>query len=80
MWRLHVECACMLADVLLPTMDAGGRVVLIGSRTATGSPGRSQYAASKAALVGLARSWAAEVAPRGITVNVVAPGPPRPRC
>lgn len=74
MWRLHVDCAAMLADILLPAMTAGGRVVLIGSRTATGSPGRSQYAASKAALVGLARSWAAEVAPRGITVNVVAPG------
>ena len=74
MWKLHVDCACMLADVLLPAMTTGGRVVLIGSRTATGSPGRSQYAASKAALVGLARSWAAEVAPRGITVNVVAPG------
>lgn len=74
MWRLHVECAGMLADILLPAMTAGGRVVLIGSRTATGSPGRSQYAASKAAMVGLARSWAAEVAPRGITVNVVAPG------
>ncbi len=74
MWRLHVDCACMLADVVMPAMDAGGRVVLIGSRTATGAPGRSQYAASKAAVVGLARSWAAEVAPRGITVNVVAPG------
>ncbi|MGI4797241.1 MAG: SDR family oxidoreductase [Janthinobacterium lividum] len=74
MWRLHVDCAAMLADILLPAMTTGGRVVLIGSRTATGAAGRSQYAASKAALVGLARSWAAEVASRGITVNVVAPG------
>lgn len=74
MWLLHVDCAAMLADILLPAMTVGGRVVLIGSRTATGAAGRSQYAASKAALVGLARSWAAEVAPRGITVNVVAPG------
>ena len=55
-------------------MGPGGRVVLVGSRTATGAAGRSQYAASKAALVGLARSWAMELAPRGITVNVVAPG------
>ncbi len=74
MWRLHVDCAAMLADAVVPGMAAGGRVVLIGSRTASGAAGRSQYAASKAALLGLARSWAAEVATRGITVNVVAPG------
>ena len=36
-------------------------------------PGKSQYAAAKAALVGLARSWAKELIARGITVNVVAP-------
>ncbi|TPG47217.1 SDR family oxidoreductase [Roseomonas nepalensis] len=73
MWRLHVEVASRLADALVPGMADGGRVVLVGSRTAFGAAGRSQYAASKAALVGLARSWAAELAPRGITVNVVAP-------
>jgi NAD(P)-dependent dehydrogenase (short-subunit alcohol dehydrogenase family) len=74
MWRLHVDAACLLMEAVLPSMAAGGRVVLLGSRTAAGSPGRSQYAATKAAMVGLARSWAAELAPRGITVNVVAPG------
>src|SRR5690349_15811152 len=74
MWRLHVEAASLLADSLVPGMGAGGRVVLVGSRVASGAAGRSQYAASKAALVGLARSWAIELAPRGITVNVVAPG------
>ena len=47
--------------------------MLIGSRTASGAAGRSQYAATKAALVAMARSWALELAPRGITVNVVAP-------
>jgi len=73
MWRLHVDAASVLADGLAPTMPAGGRIVLMGSRTAQGAAGRSQYAASKAALVGMARSWAAELAPRGITVNVVAP-------
>jgi NAD(P)-dependent dehydrogenase (short-subunit alcohol dehydrogenase family) len=40
-----------------------------------GSPGKSQYAATKSALAGMARSWAAELVTRGITVNVVAPGP-----
>ena len=74
MWRLHVEAACLLMEAVAPSMAAGGRVVLLGSRTATGSPGRSQYAATKAAMVALARSWAAELAPRGLTVNVVAPG------
>ncbi|MBI0538000.1 SDR family oxidoreductase [Roseomonas sp. KE2513] len=73
MWRLHVDVASRLADAIVPGMEDGGRVVLIGSRTAAGAAGRSQYAATKAALVGMARSWAAELAPRGITVNVVAP-------
>ena len=73
MWRLHVEAASRLADLLVPRMAAGGRVVLVGSRTAAGAAGRGAYAASKAALVGLTRSWAAEQMPRGITVNVVAP-------
>jgi NAD(P)-dependent dehydrogenase (short-subunit alcohol dehydrogenase family) len=54
--------------------DAGaGRVVLIGSRVAQGKPGRSQYAATKAALVAMARSWAAEVVAAGVTINVVSP-------
>jgi 3-oxoacyl-[acyl-carrier protein] reductase len=73
LWRLHVEAASLLANALVPSMPDGGRIVLIGSRTATGAAGRSQYAASKAALVAMARSWALELAPRGITVNVVAP-------
>jgi 3-oxoacyl-[acyl-carrier protein] reductase len=74
MWRLHVDAASVIANALLPKMTEGGRMVLIGSRTASGAAGRSQYAATKAALLGMARSWAAELAPKGITVNVVAPG------
>jgi len=74
MWRLHVEAACLLAEAVVPRMPDGGRIVLVGSRTSTGSAGKSQYAATKAAMVGLARSWAAELITRGITVNVVAPG------
>ncbi|OYU47196.1 MAG: oxidoreductase [Rhizobiales bacterium PAR1] len=73
MWALHVAAAEHLADALAPKMTLGGRIVLIGSRTASGSAGRSQYAATKAALVAMARSWAIELAPRGITANVVAP-------
>jgi NAD(P)-dependent dehydrogenase (short-subunit alcohol dehydrogenase family) len=70
-----VQAASALADVVVPAMAQRGlgRVVLIGSRVAQGMPGRSQYAATKAALVALARSWAAECAARHVTVNVVSP-------
>jgi len=75
MWRLHVDAATRLCDALLPKMTARGtgRVIFIGSRVAVGMAGRGQYAATKAALIALAKSWAAEVAPHGVTVNVVSP-------
>jgi NAD(P)-dependent dehydrogenase (short-subunit alcohol dehydrogenase family) len=75
MFAVHVAAASVLANALVPSMPDGGRVVLLGSRTSTGSPGKSQYAATKAALMGLGRTWAQELAPRGITVNVLSPGP-----
>lgn len=53
-----------------------GRVVFVGSVGGSyGLGGQTSYSASKAALLGLARSLAREVGPRGVTVNVVAPGP-----
>jgi NAD(P)-dependent dehydrogenase (short-subunit alcohol dehydrogenase family) len=73
LWRLHVDAACQIADALAPRMPDGGRIVLLGSRAAGGSAGRGEYAASKGALLALARSWAAELLPRRIMVNVVAP-------
>ena len=73
MWAVHVGAAQTLVDELADRLVLGGRIVLIGSRTAAGAAGRSQYAATKSALIGLARSWAAELETRQITVNVVAP-------
>lgn len=61
----------------LPAMlkARSGRVVLISSAVAfLGNAGQANYAASKAGLVGFARALAREVAPRSVTVNVVAPG------
>lgn len=52
-----------------------GRIVLLSSVAAErGSPGQVAYAASKGAIISAARSLALELAPRGITVNVVSPG------
>lgn len=79
MWQLHVDALSRIANILLPAMARAGqgRVVLIGSRVASGVAGRSQYAATKAAMLALARSWAAEVVAQGVTVNVVSPAATR---
>jgi 3-oxoacyl-[acyl-carrier protein] reductase len=61
-----------------PKMMRGrfGRIVNVSSVSGqAGQPGQANYAAAKAGLVGLSRSVARELAPRGITCNVVAPGP-----
>lgn len=75
MWRVHVDSVARIGNILIPAMAArgAGRVVLIGSRVARGKAGRSQYAATKAALIAMARSWAAEVVAAGVTINVVSP-------
>ena len=57
-------------------MGEGGSVVLVGSvADAAGISPYGTYSATKAALRSYARTWTAELAPRGIRVNVVAPGP-----
>jgi NAD(P)-dependent dehydrogenase (short-subunit alcohol dehydrogenase family) len=60
----------------LPLMRDGGSIVVTGSTSASrGHPGFGVYSASKAAVRQLTRVWAAELAPRGIRVNTVTPGP-----
>lgn len=61
---------------MLPLLNKGASVVLAGSTAASvGTPAFGAYAASKAAIRSLGRTWAAELADRGIRVNTVVPGP-----
>ncbi|WP_088278495.1 SDR family oxidoreductase [Ideonella sp. A 288] len=77
--ELHLGSAITLVQAALPAMRARrfGRIVLMSSRGALGLATRTVYAATKAGMIGMARTWALELAPEGITVNVVAPGPIR---
>jgi 3-oxoacyl-[acyl-carrier protein] reductase len=74
---LHLTAPVLLVQANLPAMrEAGyGRIVLVSTRAVLGLANRTAYAATKAGLLGLARTWALELGPSGITVNVVAPGP-----
>jgi 3-oxoacyl-[acyl-carrier protein] reductase len=76
---LHLVAPTLLAQAALPGMRARrfGRIILISSRAALGMPTRSAYAATKAGMIALARTWALELAADGITVNAIAPGPIR---
>ncbi len=76
---LHLVAPTLLLQAALPGMQARkfGRIVLISSRAALGLQTRSAYAASKAGMIALARTWALELAGDGITVNTIAPGPIR---
>lgn len=75
--QLHIGSAITLAQACLPNMQKNrfGRIVLLSSRGALGVPTRTVYSATKAGMIGMARTWALELADAGITVNVVAPGP-----
>lgn len=75
--NLHLGAAIQLVQAALPHMQERrfGRVLLMSSRAALGAQTRTSYSATKAGMLGMARTWALELAPQGITVNVVAPGP-----
>jgi NAD(P)-dependent dehydrogenase (short-subunit alcohol dehydrogenase family) len=75
--QLHLGAALQIVQACVGGMRARkfGRIVMISSRGALGLATRSAYAATKAGVIGLARTWAVELAGEGITVNVVSPGP-----
>lgn len=63
-------------QALLPLLNPGASIVINGSINARiGMPNTSVYAASKAAVISLAKTLSAELLPRGVRVNVVSPGP-----
>ena len=74
---VNLRAAILCAQAVLPGMreDGRGRIVNITSRAALGKELRTAYSAAKAGLIGLTRTWALELAPHGITVNAVGPGP-----
>lgn len=75
--QLHLGTAITLAQAVLPAMQSQrfGRIVLISSRAVLGLATRTVYSATKAGMLGLARTWALELGPHGVTVNAIAPGP-----
>jgi len=74
---LNLRCTIQCTQALLPAMkQAGfGRIVSISSRAALGKELRTVYAATKAGIHGMTKTWALELGPHGITVNAVGPGP-----
>ncbi len=74
-YRANTLSAVLLTTALEPLLRApGGRVVLVGSRSAQLGNASAAYVAAKAALEGYTRAAAARLGPRGITVNLIAPG------
>lgn len=75
-FTVNVRGAMLALQASLATMPDGAAVVLVGSiADAIGVPNYGVYAATKAAIRSFARTWAAELGPRRIRVNVVSPGP-----
>lgn len=75
--QINMRAPMQILQACLPgmTRKGYGRVVNISSRAALGMLRRTAYAGAKSGIVGMTKTWALELGPRGITVNAIAPGP-----
>ncbi|MHA3701052.1 SDR family NAD(P)-dependent oxidoreductase [Jatrophihabitans sp. YIM 134969] len=72
----NVRGTTLTVQGALPLLNEGAAIVITGSTAATGKePNFGLYGGSKAAVAAMTRTWAGELAPRGIRVNLVIPGP-----
>ena len=73
---LHLWTAIQLTQAVIPHMKAQGfgRILNMSSRAVVGMSQRTVYAATKAAIISMTRTWGIELGPHGITVNAIAPG------
>ena len=74
MYEINLVALFSLSRAAARRMGAGAKIVNIASRAFLGAKNHAHYVASKAAVVGLTRAMAMELAPRGILVNAIAPG------
>lgn len=75
MLNVNLKGQLFTVQAMLPIMNAGGSIILTSTMTAfIGLPEYTTYAASKAAVVGMARVWTTELKSRNIRVNVISPG------
>ncbi len=77
MLDVNIRGVFLAIQAAVARMGDGGRIITIGSNSAirSGSPGSSVYAMTKGAVATLVKGVALDLAPRGITVNNVQPGP-----
>lgn len=78
MYRVNVLGSVLPAQAVVPNMkeNGGGSIVNISSKAGVvGEPGHTAYSASKGAVIAMSRGMAVELAPHGIRVNVICPGP-----
>lgn len=73
-YEVNLVAVFQLSQAAIPRLPRGGKIVNIASRAFLGARNHAHYVASKAAVVGLTRAMAMELAERGILVNAVAPG------